>query len=112
MAERKAVTENIRLAHVVTWSGLLNGDTGDAHELPHQVEKSAQAIGTFGTGGIVVLEGSNDGINWSTLTDHTGAVVSFGAAGLKQVAEVTRYVRAHVTAGDGSTNLTVVLLAR
>lgn len=95
-----------------TWTPLLNGDVGDAFELSDFADKSVQVDGTFGVGGSVTLQGSNDLVNWYALSDPQGVALTFTAAGLKAVGPATRYVRPNVTAGDGTTSLTVTLFAK
>lgn len=97
-------------AVLVSWTGLLNGDDGVPVELPGASLRSIQFTGTFGTGGTILLEGSNDGSNYVTLTDPQGNAISKTSAGLEASEEVTRYVRPRVSAGDGSTSLTATLL--
>lgn len=99
-------------AHVITWTPLANGDSGSPLEMAGAADRSAQITGTFGTGGTIVLEGSNDGTNYVTLTDPQGNAISKTAAGIEQIEEITRYVRPRVTGGDGTTALTVTMLAR
>lgn len=95
---------------IVVWS-LANGDTGAPYgDTPGQADRSVQVHGTFGVGGSVTLEGSNDNVNWFTLHDLQNNNVTFTAAGLKQIQEVALYVRPNCTAGDGTTSLTVTLL--
>lgn len=67
-----------------------------------------QVNGTFGVGGTLLVQGSNDGTNWYTLTDQANNPVSFSAAGLKTVRDQPLYIRPFVNAGDGTTSLTVV----
>lgn len=98
--------------HYITWSGLLNGDDGDPVEMAGSNDRSIQFTGTFGTGGTIVFEGSNDGVNWVTLSDPQGNTISKTSASLEAILELTRYVRPRVTAGDGTTNLTAILLVR
>lgn len=97
---------------VASWAAMANGDSGDAFALADFADKSVQVAGTFGTGGTVVLQGSNDNTNWATLTDPQGSNLSFTAAGLKAVGPATLYVRPAVTGGDGTTSLTVTLFAK
>jgi hypothetical protein len=97
---------------IVTWTGLLNGDDGDPFEMPGWPDRSIQVLGTFGVGGTIVFEGSNDGTNYVTLTDPQGNTISKTAAALEAVSELTRRVRPRVTGGDGTTSLTAVLLVR
>lgn len=115
MATRTATTSTSNTGvgerSVVTWAGLLNGDDGSAVEAWDFPDRSIQVIGTLGTGGQVTWQGSNDGTNWATLTDLAGANLVITALGVKMPAPITRYVRPLV-AGDGSTNLTVVLFCR
>jgi type 1 fimbria pilin len=98
--------------HLVVWTGLLNTDDGDPFEGPGSNERSIQFTGTFGSGGTIVLEGSNNGTHWFTLTDPQGNNISATTARIKRISELTRYVRPRVTAGDGSTNLTATMLVR
>jgi len=99
-------------AHVVAWENIPNGDSGSPIEMPGSSVRSVQVGGTFGAGGTVVIEGSNDGTNYVTLTDPQGNALSKGAAALESVQEVTRYIRPRVTAGDGTTAIDVYLLLR
>lgn len=64
-----------------------------------------QASGTFGSGGSVQLEGSNDGVNWVKLSP--AALTSAGMTTTLGAEERPRYIRPNVTAGDGTTSLTV-----
>lgn len=99
-------------AHVITWSSLANGDVGSALEMPGSPDRSIQVVGTFGSGGNLRIQGSNDGSNWSTLTDPQGNDINLTASKIEQIMEVVRYMRPNVTAGDGTTNLTVSILIR
>lgn len=97
---------------IVTWAGLLNTDDGSPYERVDFPDRSVQVSGTFGTGGTVVIQGTNNGTAWHTLTDPQGNALSFTAAGLEQVQELTRQIRPLVTGGDGTTNLVVTMLTR
>lgn len=104
--------EDVDHATLVTWSGLLNGDDGARVTLSDFPDRTVQIIGTFGAGGSVNFEGSNNGTNWAVLTDPQGNPITKTAASLEFVTETPRYVRPVVTAGDGTTNLSVILFAR
>lgn len=93
------------------WTPLLNSDTGAPFTLPQFADKSVQIGGTFGAGGTVVIEGSNDGVSYFTLYDSAGNLLSFTVAGLKDVAACVGYIRPRVSAGDGTTSLTVTMQA-
>lgn len=76
-------------------------------------DKSVQ-VGVTGdtfNAGTVVIEGSNNGIDWFTLHDSGGTnTLSFTAAGLKQMLEVTAYVRPR--ASVSVTQVTVIMCMR
>jgi len=117
MAERTAEVTKLQTfgdtgCNMVIWSGLLNGDTGNAIQMPGAADRSIQISGTFGVGGSVTIQGSNDGTNFVALTDPQGNAITKTAAAIEQVSEVTRYIRPSVTAGDGSTSLVVSMLIR
>lgn len=94
---------------IFTWSAIPTGDEGDAQETIDLADRSVAFTGTFG-GATVVLQGSNDGANWFTLTDPFGNAISRTTAGLVQVLEFTRFVRPAVSGGSGAA-ITVVLMA-
>lgn len=97
-----------------SWSGLLNGDDGSPVELAAFADKSVQITGTLGTGGSIQLEGSLNGTDWGLLTDPQGNNIVKTALtnSIEAITELVRFVRPRVTAGDGTTNFTVHLLAR
>lgn len=98
--------------HIVTWTGLANGDDGDPIQMTGSSDRTIQFDGTFGTGGTIILEGSNDGTNYYALTDPQGNNISKTAGSLETVVELTKYIRPRVSAGDGTTSLTACLLLK
>lgn len=117
MAERTASVTKLETfgdteCNMVVWSGLLNGDTGSAIQMPGSADRSIQITGTFGTGGSITIQGSNNGTDFVALTDPQGNAITKTSAAIEQVSEVTRYIRPSVTAGDGSTSLVVTMLIR
>lgn len=86
--------------------------TGAPINLTEFADRSLQITGTFGSGGTIVWEGSNDGTNYVTLTDPQGNAISKTAAAIEAVTEVTQWARPRVTAGDGTTDLDVTVLCR
>jgi hypothetical protein len=96
---------------VVTWAGMVNGDVGAPVEMGDFGDRSIQVSGTFDTS-TIVLEGSNNGSNYLTLTDPQGNALSKTSEAIEQVQEVPRYTRPSVTAGGASTSLTMTLLLR
>lgn len=109
------ITPNIENspATLVTWTGLLNGDDGAAVDWVGFADRSVQFTGTFGTGGSIRLEWSNDGgTTWVTATDPNGNDIIKTAAGGEAVTESALKVRPRVTAGDGTTSLACYLAMR
>jgi hypothetical protein len=98
-------------ALVATWTPLAAaGDVGQPLQRTDLADRSVQVTGTF-AGATIVLEGSNDGANYFTLSSPAGTALSFTAAGLMQVNQPTAWVRPHVTVGSGA-SLTVTMTAR
>jgi hypothetical protein len=93
------------------WIGLAVDDIGEPIGRVAR-DRCWQAFGTFGAGGTVVIEGSNDGDTYSTLTTRGGGAAQFAAAGVLHVVEIPRYVRPRVSAGSGATAVTVTLALR
>lgn len=87
--------------HVVNWTGLAPGDDGEPVEFAQYSDKSVQVAGTFG-GATLAFEGSNNGTDWSVLTDPQGNALNFTSPKIEMVAEATRYVRPLVVGGAGS----------
>jgi hypothetical protein len=83
-----------------------SGDTGVAMEQPGSAIRSVQIAGTFDSA-TVVVEGSNDGTNYVTLTDPQGNAISKTAAAIEAIEEVTRYVRPRSSGGGANTALTI-----
>lgn len=99
---------------VLRWTPLVNGDDGGAlgPDFAQHTDRSVQVLGTFGTGGTVLIEGSLDGSTWATLSDPQGNALSIQSAKIEAIMEATPYLRPRVSAGDGSTSLTVLIFVR
>lgn len=115
--------------YIVTWTGLLNGDDGAPFVCPNRADKSVQVLGTFGVGGNARIEGTNKqaysitpgtsggGTNlllpttdFAPLNDPQGNALDVAAAKIEQVLENPNAIRPRITAGDGTTSLTVIML--
>lgn len=97
----------------IIWAGLTTADAdGSPAEWIQWADRCVQFNGTFGSGGTIKLQGSNDGSNWYDLADPQGNAISKTAAGIEQILEMTQYVRPFVSAGDGTTSLTATLVMR
>lgn len=96
----------------LTWTGLTQAttDSGEPAQYPHFNDKCVHVTGTLGVNGAVAIEGSNDGTNYKVLTDPQGNALTINAVNtIEQIMEAPLYIRPNVTAGDGSTNFTVVM---
>ena len=113
---------NVPASLIVTWTGLLNGDDGAPFVIPNRADKSIQVFGTFGASGNCKIEGSNQqaynpdgslvaGLTYATLNDPQANALDVTAAKIEQVLENPNAIRPRITAGDGATSLTVVMVA-
>lgn len=99
---------------------LANGEAGVALESAAFADKTAHVFGTFGAGGQVELEGSNDpavaspggSTNWFPLVDPQGNPISKTSQAGETILENPRFIRPRVSAGDGNTSITVVIVAK
>lgn len=98
----------------IIWTGLLNGDTGTPYSDLLTVDKEVHVTGTFGAGGSVTVQSDVDTTFANPLTAHDpqGNDLTFTAARLEKVLEPSGVLRPSVTAGDGTTSLTVTLITR
>lgn len=76
-------------------------------------DRSVQVLGTFGTGGTLTIEGSNDGgTTWATLSDPQGNALTIQAAKIEAITEICELVRPRVSVADGTTDLDVYFVLR
>ena len=100
-------------AWTVSWGPMVNGDTGaPISSMFAYADRSVQVEGTFGSGGTVAFEGSNDQVNYRTLTSPQGTNLTIIMASLVAIVEMATAYRPHVTGGDGTTSLTVTMFLR
>jgi hypothetical protein len=100
--------------HVIQWTPITfsGSDVGAPIQMAGSNDRSVQVHGTFGASGSVRIEGSNDGVNYYVLTDPQGNVLDVTTAKIEQIIEITRFIRPRITAGDGTTSLTVTMCVR
>jgi len=103
--------EYINKIQVVRWTGLANGDVGQALDLSAYPDRSVQVVGTFGAGGSVTIQGSNNGDDFASLADPQGNALAITTAKIEAILEAVRYIRPIVT-GDVTTSLAVILFSR
>lgn len=114
MAVRSIAITELAFSKAAVWTGLTQAtlDSGEPFEGNEYGDRSIQISGTFGAGGSINVEGSNNGTVWAILADPQGNALTFTTAKIEQVLEAVRYIRPIVTAGDGTTSLTATLFAR
>lgn len=94
-------------------ASMANGDSTAAVTTMGFDEGVVLVTGTFGVGGSVTAEGSIDGTTWYALPGAAGAVIAITAVGAAVVPILGgRFIRARVTAGDGTTALIASILLR
>lgn len=93
-------------------------DSDDATSLinlSNYSDKTIHVYGTFGAGGSLTIQGSNnpdeDGSTVATLHKTDLSNLTFTSAGCFTLLENPQWLRAKVTAGDGTTALTVAICA-
>lgn len=97
---------NDESAIVISWAGLAAAtDVGDPQMFAAYSDKTFIVTGSF-AGSTVVLEGSNDGVNWVTLTNRQGTAMTFTAPGMNTSQDRPAFVRPNQTVGSGA-NITV-----
>lgn len=92
---------------------MANGDSGQVFSGPdYGGDATVTFEGTFGVGGSITLNGSNDNVNFYPLTDPQGNAITKTAAATETIEEAPLYIRPNVTAGDGTTLLQCRVLFR
>ena len=90
-------------SHKWTWALTTADPTGDVVEQPGASDRSVQVVATAAGGAVLVLEGSNDGVNYQTLHDEIGVALSFSASGMHAIVENVQYIRPRLsTVGSGA----------
>ena len=102
-----------------TWTGLANGDVGTPLDGINLPDKTVTVRGTFGAGGSVTIKGTDPddataSTSWDALNDSRGEgnALTFTARDTRSITESPGRMIPHVTAGDGTTSLTVVIISQ
>lgn len=93
----------------VKWTALANGQSGDSASIGRWRDRTIQAMGVFGVGGTVTVEGSQDGSTWGAVTDHNAVAITLTDGKPRVIAEGPLYIRPRISAGDGTTAINVIL---
>ncbi len=97
-----------------TWETMTTSDdVGAPISFTEWADRSIHVTGTFGAGGNLAWEGSNDaGTSWYVLKDPQGTDLDIGATTIEAIMEITELARPHLTGGDGTTDLDVFVVVR
>ncbi len=110
-----APTKLSRGSHKWLWEAVGDVDTGaplgpDAGGIDF-ADKTVQLVGTFNNA-TIVIEGSNDGVTYVTLTDPQGNALSFSADAIEVILENPLYIRPSSSGGSGSADVDVIIVGR
>jgi len=83
---------------------------GYPESAPQYANKTAQCIGTWAAG-TVIIEESNDGTNWTTSITNAGTAASFTADGSLVIASNARYHRPRASVAVTSVVVTLTCSA-
>lgn len=117
----QAVTAALVGTQVYTYTSaaMANGDTTVGISIPDFADKTVAFTGTAGAAAAISLEGSNDPLSvadasatWFVLKDPSSTAITLSAAGMRLVLEHPLRIRGHVSAGDGTTSIVMVVMAR
>lgn len=95
---------------VCTWDGFaISGDVGAPINFSAWSSKTFVVSGTFAGTPTIVIEGSNDGTNWVSLSNRQGTAMSFTAAAMNTSQDRPVYVRPRMSAGTGGAAVKVAV---
>lgn len=99
---------------VIKWADMANGESGEPLLIPWRADKTVQVFGEFGEGGSVTIQGSNDLMTsdsktFATLHKADLSALTYTAAGIDVILENCNLIRPTVTAGDETTELTIII---
>ena len=105
------VEEQIRAA-AYRWTDYSTADTATPIKLQNMqgLAGSVQVTGTFG-GATITLQVSNDGTNYTTLSDSTAAAISLTAAGMREFSTAALWLKP-TSSGGTADNVTVTVVLR
>jgi hypothetical protein len=101
--------------YIVTWASMANGDVGAPARVGHvTTTRSVQLVGTLGVGGncrlrVANMAGTPSGSDWITANDPQGNPLDMSTLKIEELLEGSSWYSPSITAGDGTTLLTVRL---
>lgn len=101
--------------HTIAFSYSLTQADAIGHPIPDAwadyADRSVHILGTF-DGATVVVEGSNNGASYLTLTDPQGNGISKTSAAIEQITEQALFTRPSASGGGAAMAITVVVVCR
>ena len=96
-----------------TWDAFtVSGDKGGNLDAMQYPDKDVQVVGLPAGTTKIVIEGSNDDANWSTLNDPQGNALEFTADKHEQILENPRYIRPRLDTATGATSPQILIVSR
>lgn len=101
-----ALTQTTGKSHarrIATWTGETTAGNASIQRYAPLISlatASVQVSGTIG-GATVALQGSNDGVTYTTLKDLSGANMSFTAAGYAEFSSGAAFIKPLISGGTG-----------
>ena len=109
-----ALTQTTGKSHarrIATWTGETTAGNATMPRYAPMISLSTASVQVSGTigGATIVLQGSNDGVTYTTLKDTAGTDISFTAAGYVEFSSAAAFIKPSISGGTGdSINVTVV----
>lgn len=104
------------VVNISQWTPVLAGDDCEPIHAPGANERSIHVSGVFGAVGKITILGTNEELDetpdWQVLTDPHGVPLEFTTGGLKNVGQITQYLKPAVSGGDGTTSLKITAVAK
>ena len=88
---------------IATWTGETTAGNATIPRYAPMVSlttASVQVSGTIG-GATIALQGSNDGVTYTTLKDTAGSPLSFAAAGYAEFSSAAAFIKPSISGGTG-----------
>lgn len=95
---------------ICTWDGFaIAGDVGLPIRYAAWSDKTFVVSGNFTGTPAIAVEGSNDGVNWVSLSNRQGTAMNFTAPGMNTSQDRPVYIRPRMTAGTGGAAIKVTV---
>lgn len=101
-----ALTQTTGKSHarrIATWTGEATAGNATITRYAPMISLSTASVQVSGTigGATVALQGSNDGVTYTTLKDTAGSPLSFAAAGYAEFSSGAAFIKPSISGGTG-----------